>query len=112
MRPTYLASLAHRRRRRFHTLRYWATYRVGIRAATMLARRGPVELTIRLIARWGARARIVWALDDHRGWTDDIGDELDDLATTTALTLRVRLDRRTSRDNRDRERLDNLARMR
>jgi hypothetical protein len=112
MRPTYLASIPHRRGRRLHTLRYRATYVVGIRVATLIARRGPVELTLRLIARWSSRARIVWALDDGRGWADDIGDELDDLATTTTLALRDRLDRRITVDARDRDRLDRLARMR
>jgi hypothetical protein len=112
MRPTYLASLAHRRGRRLHMIRYRATYVVGIRAATLLARYGPVELAIRLVARWSTRAAIVWSLRDGRGWTDDVGDELDDLATVTARTLRDRLDRRVRVDVRDRDRLDRLALMR
>ena len=112
MRPTYLASLAHRRGRRLHTIRYRATYAVGIRAATLLARRGPVELAVRLVARWSARARIVWALRDGRGWTDDVGDELDDLATTMTVVLRDRLTIRRRVDARDLDRLDRIARMR
>jgi hypothetical protein len=112
MRPTYLASLAHRRGRRLHALRYRATYLVGIRAARMLARYGPVELALRLVARWSTRAGIVWSLRDGRGWTDDVGDELDDLATTTALVLRDRLTIRRRVDARDLDRLDRIARMR
>jgi len=111
MRPTYLASLAHRDARRAHALRYRVTYVVGIRAATLVARHGPVELTLRLVARWSSRARIVWALHDGRGWVDDIGDELDDLATVTSLMLRERLDRRIRVDVRDRDRLDRITRM-
>ena len=112
MRPTYLASIPHRRGRRLHTTRYRATYVVGIRAATLLARYGPVELALRLVARWSTRAAIVWSHRDGRGWVDDVGDELDDLATTTTLALRDRLDRRIRVDARDRDRLDRLARMR
>ena len=105
MRPTYLASLGYRRRRPAHGLRYAATYRLLIPAAALVARRGPVELAIRLAARWANRARIVCSLQDGRGWTDDIGDELDDLATTTTIVLRDRLDRRMRVDKRDRSRL-------
>jgi hypothetical protein len=112
MRPTYLASLPHRRGRRLHTLRYRATYAVGIRAATLTARRGPAPLALRLIARWSSRARIVWSLDDGRGWVTDIGDELDDLATTTTLALRDRLAARITVDHRYTDQLDRLARMR
>jgi hypothetical protein len=112
MRPTYLASLAHRRGRFAHRLRYRVTYAVGIRAATLVARLGPVELALRLAARWTTRAAIVWSLRDGRGWTDDVGDELDDLATTTSLILRDRLDRRTRVDERDLDRLDRITRMR
>jgi len=112
MRPTYLASLTHRRGRRLHVLRYRATYVVGIRAANVIARYGPTELAIRLVARWSGRARIVWSLRDDRGWVDDVGDELDDLATVCTLTLRERLDRRIRVDARDLDRLDRLARMR
>lgn len=112
MRPAYLASLAHRRGRPAHRTRYEATYRVLIPLARLVARRGPVELAIRLVARWGRGARIVWALGDGRGWTDDVGDGLDDLATTTSLALRERLARRVTVDRRDLDRLDRLARMR
>jgi len=112
MRPTYLASIPHRRGRRLHTTRYRATYVVGVRAATLLARYGPVELALRLVAVWGGRARIVWSHGDRRGWVVDVGDELDDLATTTTLALRDRLDRRIRVDARDLDRLDRLARMR
>jgi hypothetical protein len=112
MTPAYLASLTHRRGRRLHLVRYHVTYRLGIPAATLLARRGPVGLAIRLAARWTHRARIVWSLDDRRGWTDDVGDELDDLATTTLLALRTRLDRRIRADVRDRDRLDRIGAMR
>ena len=112
MRPTYLASLAYRRGRFAHRLRYRTTYAVGIRVATLVARYGPVELALRLVARWTTRAAIVWSLRDGRGWTDDVGDELDDLATTTSLILRDRLDRRTRVDERDLDRLDRITRMR
>lgn len=112
MRATYLASLAHRRGRRGHVARYVATYRVLIPVARLVARRGPVELAIRLVARWGRGARIVWALDDGRGWTDDVGDQLDDLATVTTLALRERLTIRMRVDGRDLDRLDRLAAMR
>jgi len=111
MRPTYLASLAYRRGRFAHRTRYRTTYLVGIRAATMLARFGPVELALRLVARWSTRAAIVWSLRDGRGWTDDVGDELDDLAVVTSLTLRNRLDRRMRVDARDRDRLDRIGRL-
>ena len=112
MRPTYLASLAYRRGRFAHRLRYRTTYLVGIRAARMLARYGPVELALRLVARWTTRAAIVWSLRDGRGWTDDVGDELDDLGSTTSLILRDRLERRMRVDARDRDRLDRITRMR
>jgi hypothetical protein len=115
MRPTYLASLGHRRGRRAHALRYAATYRIAIPIATLIARRGPVELALRLIARWSHRAAIVWALDLPRpvpGWIDDVGDELDDLATVTTLAIRDRLTTRMRVDRRDLDRLDRLAAMR
>jgi hypothetical protein len=112
MRATYLASLGHRRGRRAHRIRYEATYRLGIPAARLVARRGPVELAIRLAARWGRGARIVWSLDDGRGWTDDVGDQLDDLATVTTLAIRERLTIRMRVDRRDLDRLDRIARMR
>ena len=113
MRATYLASIPHRRRPpRAHGLRYQLTYRVGIPAARMLARRGPVELAIRLAARWANRAAIVWSLDDGRGWTDDVGDQLDDLATVTTLAIRERLTTRMRVDGRDLGRLDRIAAMR
>lgn len=112
MRPAYLASLAHRRGRRAHVVRYVATYRLLIPVARLIARRGPVELAIRLVARWSGRARIVWALDDGRGWTDDVGDGLDDLATTTTLLIRDRLTRRITVDRRDLDRLARIAAMR
>jgi hypothetical protein len=112
VRPTYLASIPHRRGRIAHTIRYRVTYVVGIRVATLLARRGPVELALRLVAVWGGRARSGWSHGDRRGWVGDVGDELDDLATTTTLALRDRLDRRMTVDARDRDRLDRIARMR
>jgi len=112
MRPTYLASIPYRRRRIAHTLRYRATYAVGIRVAGLIARRGPVELAIRLVARWSTRARIVWSHRDGRGWVDDVGDELDDLATSTSLSLRDRLTIRRRVDARDLDRLDRITRMR
>jgi hypothetical protein len=112
MKATYLASLAHRRGRRAHALRYRATYLVGIRAAELIARRGPVELAIRLAARWSTRAAIVWSLRDGRGWIDDVGDELDDLATTVTLALRERLTTRMRVDRRDLDRLARIAAMR
>ena len=112
MRPTYLASLGHRRGRRAHMLRYRATYLVGIRVAGLIARRGPVELGLRLVARWSHRAAIVWSLDDGRGWTDDVGDELDDLATVTTVAIRDRLTTRMRVDGRDLDRLDRIAAMR
>ena len=111
MTRTALASLAHRDGRRAHVLRYRVTYVVGIRAATLVARHGPVELALRLVARWSSRARIVWALDDGRGWVDDIGDELDDLANATSLMLRERLDRRIRAGVRARDGLDRITRM-
>jgi hypothetical protein len=112
MRPTYLASLGHRRGRRGHVVRYAATYRVLIPVARLVARRGPVELAVRLAARWTTRAAIVWSLHDGRGWTDDVGDGLDDLATVTTLALRERLTTRMRVDARDLDRLDRIARMR
>lgn len=108
MRPTYLASLPYRRGRFAHRLRYRTTYVVGMRAVHMIARRGPVELALRLASRYGWRAALVWSHGDGRGWTDDVGDELDDLATTIALVLRDRLDRRMRVDARDRERLSDI----
>jgi hypothetical protein len=113
MRPTYLASIPHRRRPpRAHGLRYAITYRVGIPAALLLARRGPVELAIRLAARWAHLAAIVWSHHDGRGWTDDVGDGLDDLATTVTLALRERLTTRIKVDRRDLTRLDRIAAIR
>ena len=112
MTATALASLAHRDGRRAHVLRYRVTYVVGIRAATLVARHGPVELALRLVARWSSRARIVWALHDGRGWVDDVGDGLDDLATMTSFELRKRLDRRIRVNVRARDGLDPLTRMR
>ena len=115
MRATYLASLGHRRRRPAHVLRYVATYRLAIPLATLIARRGPVELALRLVARWSHRAAIVWALDLPRpvpGWIDDVGDELDDLATVMTVALSSRLTTRATVALRDRDRLDRLAAMR
>ena len=112
MRPTYLASLGHRRGRRAHRIRYAATYRLAIPFAALIARRGPVELALRLVARWSTRAAIVWSLDDGRGWTDDVGDELDDLATVTTAAIRERLTTRMRVDGRDLARLDRIAAMR
>jgi len=112
MRPTYLASLPYRRRRFAHHLRYRATYAVGIRVAGLIARRGPVELALRLVARWSTRAAIVWSHGDGRGWTDDVGDELDDLATVTTIALRDRLVTRRGIAAGDLLRLDGIAAMR
>ena len=113
MRPTYLASIPYRRRPpRAHALRYALTYRVGIRLATLIARRGPVELALRLVARWSTRAAIVWSHRDGRGWSDDVGDQLDDLGSTTSLVLRERLTIRVRVADRDLDRLDRIARMR
>ena len=115
MRPTYLASLGHRRGRRAHRIRYAATYRVLIPVARLVARRGPVELALRLVARWSHRAAIVWRLDLPRpfpGWVDDVGDELDDLATVTTVAIRDRLTNRMRVDRRDLDRLDRIAAMR
>lgn len=108
MRATYLASIPYRRGRLAHRIRYRTTYAVGMRVAALIARRGPVELGLRLASRYGWRAALVWAHRDGRGWTDDVGDELDDLATTIAIVLRDRLDRRMRTDARDRERLGNI----
>ena len=109
MRPTYLASIPYRRRPpRAHALRYALTYRVGIPVARMIARRGPVEIAIRLAARWSTRAAIVCAHPDGRGWTDDVGDQLDDLATVTTVALRERLTTRIRVDARDLTRLDRM----
>jgi hypothetical protein len=93
-------------------IRYRATYVVGIRAATIIARYGPVEVALRLVARWSTRAAIVWSLRDGRGWTDDVGDELDDLATVTSRALRDRIDQRMRVARLDLARLDRLDRMR
>lgn len=108
MRATYLASLPYRRRRLAHRIRHRTTYLVGMRVAKLIARRGPVELGLRLASRYGWRAGLVWGLNDGRGWTDDVGDELDDLATTIAVVLRNRLDRRMRVDARDRSRLTDI----
>lgn len=108
MRPTYLASIPYRRRRLAHRIRYRTTYVVGMRIAALIARRGPVELGLRLASRYGGRAALVWSHDDGRGWADDVGDELDDLATTIAIVLRDRLDRRMTTDERDRSRLTSI----
>jgi hypothetical protein len=113
MRPTYLASIPYRRRPpRAHALRYALTYRVGIRLAALIARRGPVELALRLVARWSTRAAIVWSHRDGRGWSDDVGDQLDDLSTVVTLALRERLATRLNVADRDLARLDRIARMR
>lgn len=110
MRLTYLASIPYRRRRpRAHALRYALAYRVGIPIARAVARLAPVELPLRLAARWTHRAAIVWSLNDRRGWVDDVGDTLDDLATSTTLALRERLDTRRKVDARDLARLQRIA---
>lgn len=108
MRPTYLASIPYRRGRLAHRIRYRTTYAVGMRFARIIARRAPVELAVRLAARWSARSRIAHGLHDGRGWVDDIADELDDLTTTITIVLRDRLDRRMAADACDRRRLGSI----
>jgi hypothetical protein len=109
MRVTYVASIPYRRRRFAHGLRYRTTYAVGMRVARIIGRCAPVELAVRLAARWSVRSRIAHGLPhDGRGWVDDVADGLYDLATSITMVLRDRLDRRMTGDACDRRRVDRL----